>query len=655
MSRPRKILFYESTTLVDVSPGQEWLKAFDYNSHQVVDYLVKKGVGNTVYYGTINCLEKFRNYLLQQKLCYSVKESKKWFENTGPYPKGYQTALYRLQDIYDNGMIQPVNAFPVLFPYYANLTGLWKKELDDYLETLDHKNSSLTQIRNCISRFLYRIQDTGFKHPSELSYDSIEEYLQVDEHRSLDSDARYTYSIGDILVFMADRGLCTHGIGWYPYFRMHEKILRMEDLTESQIRCIESIRLESLDFPLEEFADLIPGFIERFRIFGYSKSPCNAAKFTLYNFLVFLEMHELGYHPDIASVWLEQKKTSSENAGWKQNRRILDLFELYTTEGDVIPETIFRKKALLYDKLPAWCKYELDNFLNQKKKEGWEVSTLCMYRSAATRFCEFLVNKEQHSFSTVTPQIIKDFNRADRHLTVEGKNAYNVRIRKFLKFLERKEILPYGLHQALYCTAAVKEKIVITLSKEEKAEISRKHKMSNTQIELRNRAILLLGMKMGLRSSDIVKIELQDINWNCQTIRILQKKTCHEIELPMPTEVGNAIYLYIKNARPKTDCRSVFIKTRAPFDTVKRGVCLHALKSTLPERDCAGSGFHVTRKTFATDQICMEVGRHTIADMLGQRDTSSLSHYLNLDSGRMLMCPLSLLETGLAMKGERYD
>jgi len=303
----------------------------------------------------------------------------------------------------------------------------------------------------------------------------------------------------------------------------------------------------------------------------------------------------------------------------------------------------------------AWCKCELDNFLNQKKKEGWEASTLCMYRSAVTRFCEFLVNKELLAFSTITPKMIKEFNRSDRHLTVDGKNAYNIKIKKFLQFMEQKEMLPYGLHQALYCSAAVKEKIVITLSDEEKAEIYRKYKICTTQTELRNHAILLLGMKMGLRSSDIVKIELQDINWNCQTIRILQKKTCHEIVLPMPTEVGNAIYLYIKNARPKTDCRSVFIKTRSPFNTVQRGVCLNALKSTLPERDCVGSGFHVTRKTFATDQICREVGRHMIADMLGQRDTSSLSRYLNLDSDRMFMCPLSLLETGLTMKGERYD
>jgi len=149
---------------------------------------------------------------------------------------------------------------------------------------------------------------------------------------------------------------------------------------------------------------------------------------------------------------------------------------------------------------------------------------------------------------------------------------------------------------------AAKENIVVTLSDDEKNQIARKHAAAESPMELRNRAILLLGMKMGLRASDIVNIKLSDINWKCRSIRVLQKKTQHEVELPMPVGVGNAIYLYIKHGRPQTNCASVFVKARIPFDSLHRGICLQALKSTLPERHCPDSGFHVTRKTFATDQ-----------------------------------------------------
>lgn len=655
MARPRKILFYETPKPISPFPEQEWLETYDRNCQKVIDYLVLNSVGNTIYHSTVNCLEKLRNFLLQNSTCYSMEEAERWFQITGPHPKGYQTALFRLQDIFDHGEIQPVNAFPVSFPYYSHLQGFWKEEIDAYLATLDHREATLTQTRNCVARFLYRIQASGIKHPSELSFGSLKQYLETDGHKSHNTEAQYTYAISDILIFMASKGLCAQGLGWYPYFMMHGKVLRMQDLSEDQAGRIEAFRSESLQFPSEEFAGLIPDFLERYQSFGYSQSSRSVARYTLYNLLLFLEMHGLGYHPGIAVVWMEHEKSSDKNSGWKQIRRILDLFELYIEEGDVIPQVIFLKKSLLCDALPGWCKDELETFLEQKNKEGWEASTLCMYRSAITRFCQFLVDGGLLSFAEICPELIKDFNQTDPHLTVEGKNAYNVRIRKFLKFLERKGLIPYGTHQALYCMAAAKEDIVVTLSDEEKTEIARKHESAASQMELRNRAILLLGMKMGLRASDIVNIKLADIDWKCQSIRILQKKTQYEIELPMPVEVGNAIYLYLKNGRPQTDCLSVFVKTRIPFDSVHRGVCLHALRSTLPERCCPGSGFHVTRKTFATEQVRHNVGKTSIADMLGHRDTGSLSHYLNLDSDRMHMCPLSLADTGLGMEDRRYD
>ena len=179
--------------------------------------------------------------------------------------------------------------------------------------------------------------------------------------------------------------------------------------------------------------------MERYHSTGYSRSACSTARYTLYNLLLFLEMHGFGYHPEIAAVWMEHEKTFYKGSDRKQIRRILDLFALYTKEGDVVPQAVFLNKPLLCDALPDWCKDELGAFLRQKEKEGWETSTLCMYRSAVTRFCQFLVDKGILSFMEISPGLIKDFNQADHHLTVEGKNAYNGRIRKFLQFLERKD------------------------------------------------------------------------------------------------------------------------------------------------------------------------------------------------------------------------
>ncbi len=158
----------------------------------------------------------------------------------------------------------------------------------------------------------------------------------------------------------------------------------MQNLSKSQIGRTEAFRSESLQFPSEEFARLIPDFMERYHSYGYNRSACSTARYTLYNLLLFLEMHDLGYHPEIAAVWMEHEKTFYKDSDRKQIRRILDLFALYTKEGDVVPQAVFLKKPLLCDALPDWCKDELGAFLRQKEKEGWETWT---YRKCLMSRC----------------------------------------------------------------------------------------------------------------------------------------------------------------------------------------------------------------------------------------------------------------------------
>lgn len=128
---------------------------------------------------------------------------------------------------------------------------------------------------------------------------------------------------------MATKGLCAQGLGWYPYFKMHGKVLWMQNLSESQIGRIEVFRSESLQFLSEEFASLIPDFMGRYHSFGYKWSSCSIARYTLYNLLLFLEMHDLSYHSEIAAVWMEHEKTFYKDSDRKQIRRILGLFALY--------------------------------------------------------------------------------------------------------------------------------------------------------------------------------------------------------------------------------------------------------------------------------------------------------------------------------------
>jgi integrase len=160
---------------------------------------------------------------------------------------------------------------------------------------------------------------------------------------------------------------------------------------------------------------------------------------------------------------------------------------------------------------------------------------------------------------------------------------------------------------------------------------------------------------MGFRASDIVGIRFQDINWKQHSIRLIQQKTGKSIALPMPVRVGNILFRYLRDARPKSSSPYVFITHETPYDKLDRGVCRRALIRILPERDAPNKGFHVVRKTFATNLLRGNTKVALISDSLGHTTDSTVHKYLSLDEERMRLCPLLLSEIDISWKGGAFN
>jgi hypothetical protein len=124
-----------------------------------------------------------------------------------------------------------------------------------------------------------------------------------------------------------------------------------------------------------------------------------------------------------------------------------------------------------------------------------------------------------------------------------------------------------------------------------------------------------------------------------------------ENALPMPVSVGNAIYRYIKEGRPKVHSDYVFIRHTAPYGKITNKTCTIALWSILPERKDVHGGFHVTRRTFATNILRTGAGASDVMDTLGHTDPTSVMKYLSMDEERMRQCPLSLSDLPLTREG----
>lgn len=75
--------------------------------------------------------------------------------------------------------------------------------------------------------------------------------------------------------------------------------------------------------------------------------------------------------------------------------------------------------------------------------------------------------------------------------------------------------------------------------------------LDSDKVTNRDKAIFLLGYVLGIRACDIVALKLTDINWENDCIQFVQSKTGNTVKLPLCTDIGNALFLYITLEREK--------------------------------------------------------------------------------------------------------
>jgi integrase/recombinase XerD len=82
-------------------------------------------------------------------------------------------------------------------------------------------------------------------------------------------------------------------------------------------------------------------------------------------------------------------------------------------------------------------------------------------------------------------------------------------------------------------------------------------------VGIRDYAILVLAARLGLRSAEVARLELGDIDWRAGQMT-LRGKACRQDGMPLPRDVGEALAAYLSQARPVTPLRQVFVAARAP-------------------------------------------------------------------------------------------
>ena len=151
---------------------------------------------------------------------------------------------------------------------------------------------------------------------------------------------------------------------------------------------------------------------------------------------------------------------------------------------------------------------------------------------------------------------------------------------------------------------------------------------------VRDRAILLLLVRLGLRAGDVAQLRLGDIDWRGGTLLVAGKGR-YQVRLPLPQDVGDALLAYL-DLRPKTQCSDrVFLRSIAPAGPFKSGdgvssVVKHALIRAGIESPAKGA--HLLRHTAATQMLRHGVPLEQIGLVLRHRSPDMTAYYAKLDT-----------------------
>ena len=167
----------------------------------------------------------------------------------------------------------------------------------------------------------------------------------------------------------------------------------------------------------------------------------------------------------------------------------------------------------------------------------------------------------------------------------------------------------------------------------------------------RNKAIILLALKLGLRDIDICTLEMDSIDWINDRISIIQKKTDVPITLPLLPVVGNAIMKYILEDRPQPDdgYPYVFRRVQAPYHRIQSAypICARFLdRNGIRVSNNASKGVHVFRYTLVNRLLRAQIPHQVITDTLGHVSKESDKPYLAMESDMLRQCALDLSLTG---------
>ncbi len=283
---------------------------------------------------------------------------------------------------------------------------------------------------------------------------------------------------------------------------------------------------------------------------------------------------------------------------------------------------------------PSQYGAKLDGFIAAQQEGRWLSEATC--RSARWQITRFLTYLEQRgiALAAVTAVDVDAFfeHMAPRWSRSSLRTSAKM-LRTWFAYCERRSWTQAGLADAILSPRVYRhEGLPLGPTWDAVGRMLAETK-GDDAASLRDHAIILLFSVYGLRSGAVRRLHIDDIDWARDRIRFVRSKSKREETAPLEPRVGNAITRYLRNGRPETDSRVVFLTVRAPHRPLSAGGLYNVVKSRLakqglPKRGCGPHGLRhaCARHLVESGRSFKEVGDH-----LGHRSPDATRIYAKVD------------------------
>jgi site-specific recombinase XerD len=230
--------------------------------------------------------------------------------------------------------------------------------------------------------------------------------------------------------------------------------------------------------------------------------------------------------------------------------------------------------------------------------------------------------------------ITRYVERHARDRSADSGKAMCWALRSFLRYLHHKGVNPLALAGCVpsirrwklaslptYLSAAQVQKVLDGCDR-------------TTALGRRDYAILMMLAKLGLRAGEVATLTLDDIDWRSGEMLVCAKGR-QRARMPMPPDVGAAVVAYLRDGRPTSSCRRLFLRTPAPHVGFASGCAITMIAKTALKRagirDYAHLGAHLFRHSLATELLRSGATLSEIGQLLRHESHDTTRIYAKVD------------------------